>query len=154
MADDHTETSPRGYVGSEETIARSIFSRNHVRRQTKVTFKAFEPPRNSDRREERLRDISVDRFDFLEEVRAVQLGEIRAARHGTNFYGWAMLRVGDIRGDGRDVISSPSEMEDNTAHADIRLPQSTTSNDEERKDHLMILAEYSRWVSRPDVNSI
>ena len=156
MADNHTETSPPDYVGSEEAIARSIFSRNHVRRQTKVTFKAFDPPRNSDRPEERLRDISVDRFDFLAESRAIQLGEERAARRGANanFYGWAILRVGDIRGDGRDVTSSLSEMEDNPTHADIRLPISTTTNDEERKDHLMILAEYSRWVSRPDANSI
>ena len=67
-----------------------------------------------------------------------------------NFYGWAMLRVGDIRGDGRDVISSPSEIENNPAHADIKLPESTTTNDEERKDHLMILAESSRWVGKPD----
>ncbi len=72
MADTNTETSIPNYVGSEETIARSIFSRNHVRRQTKVTFKAFDPPRNSDRREERLREISVDRFDFLTEARAIQ----------------------------------------------------------------------------------
>ena len=70
-----TETSPPGHVDSDETIARSIFSRNHVRRQTKVTFKAFDPPRNSDRPEERLRDISVDRYNFAEEARAVDLGD-------------------------------------------------------------------------------
>ena len=152
MADPLTEAPSPGHVDSDEIIARSIFSRNHVRRRTKVTFKAFDPPRNSDRPEERLRDISVDRFNFLEESRAIQLSEERAARRGVNvsFYGWAMIRVGDIRGDGRDVISTPSEAEDNPAHADIRLPQSTTTNDEERKDHLMILAECSRWVSKPD----
>ncbi|MCY4652302.1 MAG: hypothetical protein OXC95_03970 [Dehalococcoidia bacterium] len=155
MHDTRVETSPPSHVGSEEAIARSIFSRNHVRRQTKVTFKAFDPPRNSDRPGTRLRDISVDRFDFLTETRAVQLGEERAVRRGTNvnFYGWAMHGVGEIRGDGRDVISTPSEVEDNPAHADIRLPQSTTTNDEERKDHLMILAECSQWVGRPDANS-
>ena len=152
MADPYAETSPPGYVDSDETIARSIFSRNHVRRQTKVTFKAFDPPRNSDRPEERLRDISVDRFNFLKEARAIQLGEERAARRGVNvsFYGWAILGVGDIRGDGRDVISTPSEVENNPAHADIRLPKSTTTNDEDRKDHLMILAECSTWVSKPN----
>ena len=152
MVDAHTESSPLSHVGSEEIVARSIFSRNHVRRQTKVTIKAFDPPKNSDRPRERLRDISVDRFDFLEKAKAVQLGETRAARRNSNFYGWAMLRVGDIRGDGRDVISTPSEVEDNPAHADIRLPQSTTTNDEERKDHLMILAECSKWVNKPDAN--
>jgi hypothetical protein len=128
MADIHTESSPPGYVSSEETVARSIFSGNHVRRQAKVTFKAFDPPKNNDRPGERLRDISVDRFDFLTEARAVQLGEERAVRRNSNFYGWAMIGVGDIRGDGRDVISSPSEVENNPAHADIRLPQSTTTN--------------------------
>ena len=148
MVGAHTESSLPGHVGSEENIARSILSSRHIRRESKVLFKAFDPPRNRDRPNERLRDISVDRFDFLTEARAVQLGETRAERRNLNFYGWAMIRVGDIRGCGRDVVASP--MEGNSCHANIVLPQSTAANDVERKDHLMILAERSKWRRKPD----
>ena len=145
--------SPPTYVDNEEQLARSIFSRKHVKRQlNKVLLKAFEPPRKSRDSEERIQDISVDRCGYLEVGKAVQLGDDKASGRGTgaNFYGWALIRARVARGPGRDVISTPSKIEQNPAHADIRLPQSTTTDAVERNDHLLALAENSTWCSRPD----
>ena len=145
-------------VAPEEELARSVFSQRHVKevkgQPHKVLFKAFEPPRNREKPGERITEISVDRFAYLDMDAAVQLGQARAKHRSptTNFYGWAIILTQDASQDGRTVISSPSCEEQNPAHADIQLPASTAHDDDDRNFHMSGLAEKSCWLPRTSVS--
>ena len=136
--------APADDVDNEEPLARCSFNKYDVR-GGKVTINAFIPPKKKQCLPERIREISVDRFDYLDMKRAVQLATTRAEKRPSRFRGWAIILAGMARGKGREVLSSPSEEEGNPAHADIVLPESTTTDEEVRKEHLTALAELASW---------
>lgn len=139
------------HVDDVEKLARCIFNSKSAKRQ-KVTLNAFDPPKKENALGEqiRVREISVDRFDYLNMEGAIQLGQLREKHRTGHFWGWAIIFAEHARGKGRNVAASPSEVEGNPAHADIILPASATTNEEDRKEHLKALAEQSIWRGRPD----
>ena len=151
--------TPPTTVDPEEELARSVFSQRHVKEVKdephKVLFRAFEPPRDPENAGQRIREISVDRFDYLDIDAAIRLGEARAKRRSsdTNFYGWALLLAQEANREGRKIVSSPSCEEQNPAHADICLPSSAADYDDDRLFHMSGLAEKSCWVARPPLAS-
>ena len=158
MSSDYDDaTNIPSEVAPEEELTRSVFSQRHVKevkgQPHKVLFKAFEPPRDRDNPGQRVTELSVDRFGYLDMDTAVQLGEARAKHRSptTNFYGWAIILAHDASSEGRAVASSPSCEEQNPAHADIHLPASTAYDDDDRNFHMSGLAEKSCWLPRPPV---
>lgn len=132
-------------------MARAVYSKNHFRKQqedqpAKVKFGAFLPEKDKERQVEhpgaRIRDISVDRLSYLTLEEATELVKERI-RVGS-FRGWAVIPAMQVPGNGRDVKATPTET--NPAHADIVLPTSTITNDDDRKEHLVELAERSCWL--------
>ena len=156
-SDHHAATNIPSKVTAEEELARSVFSQRHVKtargQPHKVLFNAFEPPRDPDNPGQRITEISVDRFGYLDMETAIQLGEAGAKRRSptTNFHGWAIILVQDAEREGREVVSSPSCEEQNPAHGDIHLPGSTADDDDSRNFHMSGLAEKSCWRPCPPV---
>ena len=64
-------------IDDEEKLARCVFGKRKVG-EGKVKPNAFSPPKKSEQSSKRIREISVDRFDYLDMERAVQLGQKRA----------------------------------------------------------------------------
>jgi hypothetical protein len=141
-------------VAPEEELARSVFSQKHVRavkgQPHKVLPKAFEPPPDRENPAQRITDISVDRFGYLDMDTAVRLAEARGKRRTSpvNFYGWAIILAQDASQEGREVAASFSSVEQNPAHADIKLPASTAYDADDRNFHMFGLAEKSCWLPR------
>ena len=138
-------------VNDDEEMARAVYSKSHFRSQqgnepAKVKFGAYLPEKDREKQEEhlgsRLRDISVDRLSYLTVEEATELAKERN-RVGS-FRGWAVILAGRVEGNGRDVKATPTKA--SLAHADIILPTSTITSDEERKEHLVELAERSCWL--------
>ena len=136
-------------VDEKEKLAHCVFSSSDMRGNGKVRPNAFSLPKSTENSSERARDISVDRFDYLDMEKAVQLGQNRAQQRGEGrqLHGWAIISARKARGEGREVVSSP--LEENPAHADIMLPELTVTDEEERKIHQTALAEQSRWLKHP-----
>ena len=170
MCHDDSETpTPPKKVDPEEELARSVVREQDVTRRTekrenqpdevivKIKFRAFDPPRNKERPDEKLKDISVDRIGYLKTSKAIELGEQRAKTRGPGsiFIGWAVIMADDASQCGRAVVSSPSVEDDNPAHADIELPAGTVTDPDVRKDHLVALSERCCWRERSgsEVNS-
>lgn len=170
MHHDHSEApTPPEKVDPEEELARSVVRDKDVTRRTekrenqpdevivKVKFRAFDPPRNKEHPDEKLKDISVDRIGYLETSKAIELGEQRAENRGPGsiFIGWAIIMADDASQCGRAVVSSPSVEDDNPAHTDIELPADTVTDPDALKDHLVALAERCCWRERSgsEVNS-
>lgn len=156
MSSDYDDTTNiPSEVAPEEELARSVFSQRHVKevkgQPHKVLFKAFEPPRDRDIPGQRITEISVDRFNYLDMDTAVQLGDARANYRSStaNFYGWAIISAQDASQEGREVVSSPSWEDQNPSHADIHLPASTAHDEDDRNFHMSGLAEKSCWLPRP-----
>ncbi len=136
-------------VDEEEKLAHCVLSGSDVRGNGKIKPNAFSPPRSQENPCKRDRDISVDRFDYLNMEGAVQLGQSRAQQRGEGrqLHRWAIISARMARREGREVVSSP--LNGNPAHADIMLPELTTIDEEERKIHQTALAEGSRWLKYP-----
>ena len=136
-------------VNEAEKLAHCILSGSDVRANGEIKPNAFALPRSTDNPTTRARDISVDRFDYLDMETAVTLGQGRAQLRGPNrqLHGWAIILARNAAGEGRVVVSSP--LEGNPAHADIILPEQATTDEEERKFHQSALAEKSRWLKHP-----
>jgi hypothetical protein len=143
-------------VSPDESLGRSVHSSKHFKRgesngkrRDKVFPRAFEPPKDKENPTHRRRDISTDRCQYVVEEKAVELGRQRAEERGNSFHGWAIIRAEPAQREHREVVSSPSEEQDNPAHADIMLPPNTTNDDQARNSHLLKLAENSCWLDRP-----
>jgi hypothetical protein len=148
-----TVTPPQA-VANSELSARSVhqssgFKKGKEGEEDKVTFRAFEPPRDPNDRSKRVREISVDRCQYLTESQAVTLAWGRAPARGGDFYGWAIISAEDVRGCGAQVVSSPPVDQSNPAHGDIVLPQGDTDDDQGRNLRLAELATASCWQYAP-----
>ena len=145
-------------VAHSELLARSVHHKNGFKRgkskgeQDKVTLRAFDPPKNPVNRSKRLREISVDRCQYLTESQAVALAWERAPARGGDFFGWATITAEDARKCGTEVVSSPAKEQNNPAHADILLPAGDIDDEQARNGRLagtgssFQLAGYSRLV--------
>lgn len=137
-------------VDDDEQLARCIFEEGSDE-DRRIKLIDFLPPKKypGSSSLERRRDISVDRFDYLTLQRATQLGDKGAETHSYPFTGWAIIFAGRSRQtDGVKVVSSPLCDGSHPAHADIVLPESTTTNNKARRELLKALAEGACWLSR------
>ena len=135
-------------VDDEEQLARCIFDKE-IADSRRITLRDFIPPPKEKGSPERIRDISVDRFDYLMMGKAVQLGDIRAETRPRPFVGWAIMFAARARRtDGVEVVSSPPCDGSNPAHADIVLPKLTTTEQQARQERLKDLAEGACWLPR------
>ena len=149
------DTTPEE-VAHSELLARSVHQKNGFKRgkskgeQDKVTLRAFDPPKNPVNRSKRLREISVDRCQYLTESQAVALAWERAPARGGDFFGWATITAEDARKCGTEVVSSPVKEQNNPAHADILLPAGDIDDEQARNGRLLELAAASSWRDTPD----
>ena len=144
---------PPQAVADPELVARSVHQSSGFKKakegEDKVSFRAFEPPREPNGGNKRLRKISVDRCQYLTETRTVTLAWARALARGGKFYGWAIIAARDARGCGSQVLSSPPVDGSNPAHADIVLPVGDIDDDQGRNRRLAELAAASWWLDAP-----
>ena len=143
---------PPEQVADEESVARSVhqsngFQGNKNSDEDKVRFAAFTPPKNQTNPTESIREISVDRCDYIDEDGAIDQGWRRAPARGGKFYGWAIISAKDARECGPEVMASPQE--ENLVHADILLPIKDTTNTQDRNARLVELAKLSNWKYLP-----
>ena len=136
-------------IDGPEKLAHCVLSSSDVRGNGNIKPNAFSLPKSRENPDVRVREISVDRFDYLNMEEAILLGENRAKQRGEGrqLHGWAIISARDARGDGRRVISSP--LDGNLAHGDIWLPELAATDEEERKFHQTALAELSRFLKYP-----
>ena len=143
--------TPPEEVAHSELVARSVHtSKGFKKRKTegaldKVTASAFDPPKDQEDRTKRIRELSVERCQYLTESQAASLACERGEKRGLGFYGWAMITVENARKCGTQVVSSPAVDQDNPAHADILLPAEEASDDQARNRRLLQLAAASCW---------
>ena len=149
------ETPPEEVVDSE-LLARSVHQKSGVKwgdetrgEEVKVTFRAFDPPKDREDRSRRSRDISVERSRYITEGEAVALACGRAPLRGGEFFGWAVISARCARGHGTQVLSSPPDDGSNPAHADMRLPAGDIFDDQDRNGRLTDLAAASKWYLAP-----
>ena len=142
--DSNPVTSP-GPVGEWEELGRAIFFRSHRRRASNtglIPYQAFLEQAGE-------RRISVDRLTRapLPDVaaNARRVGEQRDPPR--NFYGWAVVRVSQVRNAGCEVEDSP--LPGNPYHADIVLPDSIEDNRDEQELYAVMLAGMARWRPCP-----
>ena len=147
--------TPPEEVAHSELLARSVHQKNGFRKgkskgeKDKVTFRAFDPPKHPVDRSKRLREISVDRCQYLTESRAGALARERTLARGGDFFGWATITAEDARKCGTEVVSSPAKDQNNPAHADILLPAGDIDDDQARNSLLLALAAASYWLDAP-----
>ena len=140
---------PPPAVADSELVARSVHQRRGFKRgkqvgeEDKVNFRAFEPPKDPDDRDKRLREISVDRCRYLTEDQAGELAWERAPARGGEFFGWAVISAEEVRKCKSQVVSSPAH--NNPAHADIMLPPGDIDDVQARNRRLTELAAASCW---------
>ena len=148
--------TPSEEVAHSELLARSVHQKSGFKRgnskgeKDKVTFRAFDPPKDPEDRSKRLREISVDRCQYLTESHAAVLALERAPARGGDFFGWAIITTDDARKCGTEVVSSPADDQNNPAHADILLPARDIDNDQDRNNRLTQLAAASSWRAAPN----
>lgn len=148
MSNTHTESSiPPTLIAPDEPLARSVSGSKF---RGRIAFDVFTPSRNIERTGEYRRDLSVDRFAYLDMDTAVRLGECRANQRcpPRTFFGWAILSTEAACKDGREVVSSRTD--ENPAHADILLPEDTTTDKKKRNKQATLLAQLSEWKPWPD----
>ena len=143
-----------GAVVDAEPLARSVHQSSGYRKDRdgeggKVTFRAFEPPRDPTDTDKRLPEISLDRCQYVTECQALALAWGRASARGGKFYGWAIIVAEDARGCGTQVVSSPLPDQGNQAHADIVLAAGDLGSVEDRNSRLTELAAASCWHPAP-----
>ena len=146
--------SPPNQVADTEFLAHSVhqssgFKKGKKGEQDKVRFRAFEPPKDSADRHKTVREISVERCEYVTEPRAVALAWARAPARGGKFYGWAIISAGNARLGGAQVVSSPPPDQSNPAHVDIVLPAGDVGNVQNRNKRLIQLAAASCWLDAP-----
>lgn len=145
---------PPKVVANSELVVHSVhqssgFKKGKEGEEDKVTFRAFDPRRDPNDRNKRVREISVDRCQYLTESQAVALAWVRAPARGGKFYGWAIISAGDARRCETHVLSSPPADQSNPAHADIVLPPGDIDDDPGRNLRLTELAAASWWLDAP-----
>ena len=143
-----------GAVADSEPLARSVHQSSGYRKgrdgeESKVGFRAFEPPRDPTDTDKTLPEISLDRCQYVTECQALALAWGRASARGGKFYGWAIIVAEDARGCGTQVVSSPLPDQSNPAHGDIVLPAGDVGSVEDRNSRLTELAAVSCWHPAP-----
>ena len=144
---------PPDDLTKDELLARSVFSTKHFKKSKSVGYadkvfpKAFEPPKDKDHAGQFLDEVSVDRCRYLQENRALQLGEQKAAERNLTFYGWAIIEKSTVARKGCDAIASP--VNDNPAHANIKLPIDDITDQKDLRAYLGELADNCCWLDAP-----
>lgn len=93
--------------------------------------------------------LSVDRLStapstgVIAEIAERQLRERDEPRE---FYGWAVVEAGRLRGNGYEVEATRTDS--NPYHADILLPPSAADSEDALRQHATALAGMSSWRSR------
>ena len=130
-------------IAPEEDLGRGVFSSKEAKRarRSRVSLNAF-------LEKEGQTDISVDRLSIAPEKEAVAIADNVGAARNRTFYGWAVVTAEESRRNGRKAIASP--LNNNSYHADIRLPDPVAEDREEQKQHAQELADASRWYERPN----
>jgi len=91
-------------------------------------------------------ELSVDRLTTMDPDQALANADGLAARRSRTFYGWAFLSAEAAARSGRQVRASPTK--ENTAHADIVLPDLAVEKRDEQIRHARELADESHWRGR------
>jgi len=136
---------PLPVLRDSENIGRSVFSGRAAKRarQGRVIPEIFLESLEAD-------SISVDRMDHAPRTALAALSK-QTGQNRTpprNFYGWAIMKVGDAASNGRTVKATPDDS--NIYHADIFLD---LPDDHERRDgqrqHANELATLAEWLETP-----
>ena len=127
-------------IAPDEYLGRRISSRrdaNRMQRTNKVPYSYFMPKKGDVR-------LSVDRLAIAP---LGKISEIAAATilrtSGNQFRGWAVVSAETAAASERSVAASP--IPGNPYHADIILPDDTTSNRAIQKSHATALASVASW---------
>ena len=147
--------TPPADVAQSELVARSVHTSKGFKKGKsggeldKVTAVAFDPPKDPKDRTKRIRELSVDRCQYLTESQAVALARERGEKRELGFHGWAIITAENARKCGTQVVSSIAEDQDNLAHADILLPAEEVNDEQARNLRLLQLAAASCWLDAP-----
>lgn len=154
--------SPAVTVADPEKLGRVVSSRDDARTAMRAEDPALVPhflPRRGESR------LSVDRLSRAPLAAAVAYGEaVALARQrgivrttgkrsrDIHFCGWVVISASAARTAGCSVEATPIEGNDgieNPHHADIVLPKTVETDEEERKEYAQLLALAARWEARP-----
>lgn len=95
-------------------------------------------------------EVSVDRLMTMHPGQALANAEGLAAKRSRTFYGWAVVSAEAAARSGRHVRASPTK--ENTAHADIVLPDLAVEKRDEQIRHARELADESHWRDRDETS--
>lgn len=95
-------------------------------------------------------EVSVDRLTTMHPDQALANADGLAAGRSRAFYGWAVVSAEAAARSGRHVRASPTK--ENTAHADIVLPDLAVEKRDEQIRHAQELADESRWRGRDETS--
>lgn len=154
--------SPIVPVADQERLGRIVSSKDEARRVRRPREDSLLPcflPKKGESR------LSVDRLDRAPLYIAVANGERVAQKRqrgivrttgkpsrDIQFCGWGVITANAARNVGCSVEATPLEGDadvGNPYHADIVLPKTVETNEEERKDYAQQLALAARWEASP-----
>ena len=95
-------------------------------------------------------EVSVDRLTTMDPNKATANADGLAARRSRTFYGWAVVSAEAAARSGRHIRASPAK--ENTAHADIVLPDLAVEKRDEQIRHARELADESTWRGRDETS--
>ena len=126
-------------LAPHELIGRRISSSRKARRARRnlIAASVFEPGGGKS-------DISVDRISAAPLSEITEIAERHDTGRGRTFYGWVAVSVAAASANNRRVVSSPIPNL-NPYHADIKLPASAATDEYQRAQHLLQLADASSW---------
>ena len=125
-----------------EKLGRTVFSRRRAKRARMkgiIDMDIFLEREEAD-------SISVDRMDHAPPIELAELAKQRGQDRTPprNFYGWAVLTVGDARRNGRTV--EPTPRPGNFYHADVFLNITQEERRRVQIQHANELAAHSEWL--------
>lgn len=84
-------------------------------------------------------------------ARGVRLaaGRVQATGRPHEFFGWATLRVSDVRKVRCDVLFTPSS--DNPEHSDLVYPSAAMVSRDRQKEYATLLVAESGWLPKPQL---
>lgn len=91
-------------------------------------------------------ELSVDRLSLGQVDRLVVIADAGASARRRRFYGWMATSALEARLHERSVVASPTD--ENPYHADIVLPDSVETIDDQRH-HAQLLRDLAEWKARP-----
>lgn len=154
--------SPVPPVADQEKLGRIVSSKDEARKAMSAGDASLVPcflPRKGqsrlsvDRLSKAPRDVAVANGARVAEKRQRGIVRITGRRsRDIQFCGWGVITANAARNVGCSVEATPIEGDadvENPYHADIVLPKTVETNEEERKDYAQQLALAARWEARP-----